>query len=265
MRLCTIGSGSSGNCIYVGSGNTHLLIDAGVSKKRIEEGLNEIGLSLRDIDAVLITHEHRDHIQGLGVISRRVGLPIYTAAKTYEAIVACGKAGEIPQGLFNEIGSGSDFSIGDINIAPFSTSHDAADPLGFRFECAERTFAVATDLGCYDENIICRLQGLDSVLVEANHDVRMLEVGVYPYHLKQRILSDTGHLSNEEAGRLLEHILHDGLKNIILGHLSKENNYPALALETVKNEISLGNTPYRGSDFKIEVAKRESIGELIEW
>jgi phosphoribosyl 1,2-cyclic phosphodiesterase len=265
MRVCTIGSGSSGNCVYVGSGETHLLIDAGISGKRIEQGLNEIGLSTKDIDAVLVTHEHTDHIQGLGVISRRAGLPIYTAERTYDEIVRCGKAGKIPEGLFNKISADETFSIGDIDIHSFSTSHDAADPLGFRFESGGHSFAVATDLGCYNDYIIRQLEKLDGILIESNHDVRMLEAGAYPYFLKQRILSDTGHLSNEEAGHLLENILHGGLKNIILGHLSKENNYPLLALQTVCSEIDSGETPYSSGDFRIEIAKRDMPGALIEW
>ena len=265
MRVCTIASGSSGNCIYVGSESTHLLIDAGLSGKRIEQGLNEIGLCGKDIDAVLITHEHADHIQGLGVISRKLALPIYTAEKTYNAILQGGKVGKIPDGLFNEISSDEIFSIGDIEVHSFSTSHDAADPLGFRFESGDKSFAIATDLGCYNDYIIRQLTDLDGILVESNHDVRMLEAGAYPYFLKQRILSDRGHLSNEEAGHLLEHILHDGLKNIILGHLSKENNYPALAMQTVCAEITMGETPYKAGDFKIDIAKRDMPGALLEW
>lgn len=265
MRVCTIASGSSGNCVYVGSENTHLLIDAGLSGKRIEQGLNDLGLCGRDIDAVLVTHEHTDHIQGLGVISRRLGLPIYTAEKTFSAIVKSGKAGKIPEGLFNKISSDEMFSIGDIDILSFSTSHDAADPLGFRLENGGHSFAVATDLGCYNDYIVRNLENLDGVLIESNHDVRMLEAGTYPYYLKQRILSDRGHLSNEEAGHLLECILHDGLKNIILGHLSRENNYPALALQTVCAEINMGDTPYSAGDFRIDIAKRDMPGAVIEW
>lgn len=264
MRVCTIGSGSSGNCVYVGSDETHLLIDAGLSGKKIESGLNELGLTGRDIDAVLVTHEHIDHISGLGVIARRLGLPIYTAQKTYDVIERGGRVGKIPEGLFNEIASDEIFSIGDIEIHSFSTSHDAADPLGFRFEIGGKSFAVATDLGCYNDYIVRHLMNLDAVLVEANHDVHMLEAGAYPYPLKQRILGDKGHLSNDDAGRLLECILHDNLKNIVLGHLSKENNYPALAFQTVCNEITYGETPYKAGDFCIDVAKRDIPGNLIE-
>ncbi len=265
MRICTIRSGSSGNCIYVGSSNTHLLIDAGISGKQIEAGLNEIGITPDDIDAVLVTHEHRDHINGLGVILRRHGFPVYTAAGTYEEILYGNEIGKIPEGLFNEISANNEFFIGDIKINPFSIMHDAADPLGFRFETGGNSFAVVTDLGCYDDYIVNQLEELDGVLIETNHDVHMLEAGAYPYYLKRRILGNKGHLSNETASALLQEILHDNMKNILLGHLSKENNYPALALQTVCAEITMGETPYKSGDFKIDIARRDAIGELIEW
>lgn len=265
MRVCTIASGSSGNCIYVGSNNTHLLIDAGISGKRIEKGLNEIGLTGNDIDALLITHEHSDHVKSLGVISRRFGIPVYTSEKTFNEAKKDAKLGKLPEGIFNGITPDEDFSIGDINIHSFATSHDAVDPMGFRFENDDHTFAIATDLGCYNDYIVEQLKDLDNILIESNHDVHMLEAGYYPYYLKQRILSDKGHLSNETAGRLLTDILHDKMNNIILGHLSKENNYPALAYETVCSEITMGKCPYKAGDFKIEIADRNEAGRLIEW
>lgn len=265
MRVCTIASGSSGNCIYVGSDNTHILIDAGISGKKIEKGLNDIGLKGEDIAALLITHEHSDHIKSLGVISRRFGIPVYTSEKTFEAARNDPKMGKLPEGIFNKITHDGDFTVGDINIHPFSTSHDAVDPMGFRFENKDKTFAIATDLGCYNDYVIKQLKQLDNILIEANHDVHMLEAGYYPYYLKKRILSDKGHLSNESAGRLLSDILHDNMKNIILGHLSKDNNYPALAYETVCSEITMGDCPYKAGDFRIEIADRNEAGRLIEW
>ena len=150
-----------------------------------------------------------------------------------------------------------------MEIVPFRISHDAADPVAYRVNSGEKSAAVVTDLGVYNDYIVDHLQGLDAVLLEANHDVRMLQAGVYPYYLKQRILSNHGHLSNENAGRLLCRILHDNLKSVFLGHLSKENNYEALAYETVCTEVTLGDNPYRANDFKIQVARRSEASEPV--
>ncbi len=265
MRICSIASGSSGNCIYAGSDNTHILIDCGISGKRIVQGLEDIGLKPEDIDAVLVTHEHTDHIKGLGVMSRKYGLPVYTSEKTFKAVKKTPGIGKMEEGLLHPVEADREFTIGDLVIRPFSTSHDAADPLAFRIHSGKRTFALATDMGTFDEYIIRHLLGLDVVFLESNHDVNMLEAGRYPYPLKKRILSDRGHLSNEAAATLLNEILHDDLKHIVLGHLSAENNYPALAYETVCCEVTRADTPYRAADFDIRVAKRDEPGHVIEW
>lgn len=144
-----------------------------------------------------------------------------------------------------------------------SISHDAADPVAYLVSDGRHRVGVVTDLGYYDADIVSHMEGLDALLLEANHDIRMLQVGAYPYPLKQRILGERGHLSNETSGQLLGQILHDGMQHILLGHLSKENNYDELAYETVRLEISLGDNPYRGNDFPIEVAKRDRPSSLI--
>ena len=263
MRMCSIASGSSGNCIYVGSDHTHLLVDTGISRKRIEEGLKKLEIKGEAIDGVLITHEHSDHIQGLGVLSRKYELPIYATKGTIEGISGSTSLGKMPDGLFHTIRADEPFRLGDIEVKPFAISHDACEPTGYRFECGGRSAAVATDLGKYDEYTVSNLTGLDAVLLEANHDIHMLEVGGYPYYLKQRILGDKGHLSNELSGRLLCDILHDNLKHIILGHLSKENNYARLAYETVKLEVTLGDNDYKGEDLDMFVAGRDSVSDII--
>ena len=263
MRMCSIASGSSGNCIYVGSDHTHLLVDTGISRKRIEEGLKKLEIKGEEIDGVLITHEHSDHIQGLGVLSRKYELPIYATKGTIEGISGSTSLGKMPDGLFHTIRADEPFRLGDIEVKPFAISHDACEPTGYRFECGGRSAAVATDLGKYDEYTVSNLTGLDAVLLEANHDIHMLEVGGYPYYLKQRILGDKGHLSNELSGRLLCDILHDNLKHIILGHLSKENNYARLAYETVKLEVTLGDNDYKGDDLDMFVAGRDSVSDII--
>ena len=263
MRLCSIASGSSGNCIYVGSDCAHVLIDAGISGRRVEAGLNSLELTGRDLDGILITHEHSDHIKGLGVIARKYGIPIYATGGTVDAMVRSGSLGKIPEGIFREIREDEPFLIKDLVVNPFTIPHDAAQPVGYRLECGEHSVAIATDLGKYNEYIIENLQNLDALLLEANHDIRMLQVGRYPYYLKQRIMGDRGHLSNENAGQLLCRLLHDNLKAVFLGHLSKENNYEELAYETVCSEVTMGDNPYKSKDFKIQVAKRDYISETV--
>lgn len=263
MELYSIASGSSGNCIYIGSGKTKVLIDTGISGKRIEQGLNEVGLSTADMDAVLLTHEHADHISGLGVITRKYGLPVYSTKGTVQAVLGCGKIGKLDESLFHEIDYDQDFMIGDLSIHPFQISHDAAQPVAFVAKSDDKSVAVATDMGKYDEYTVQNLSGLDALLIEANHDVNMLQVGSYPYYLKQRILGDRGHLSNEVSGQLLSRVLHDGLKKIFLGHLSQENNYAELAYETVRTEITMSDTPYKGNDFPMVVARRDCPSEIL--
>ena len=262
MDFCSIASGSSGNCIFVGTDHTNVLIDAGISGKRVTEGLHAIDRDPKELDAILITHEHSDHIKGLGVLARKYQIPVYTTGGTVDALSRM-NLGKMPEGIFHEIREDETFSVGDLKIDPFTISHDAAQPVGYRIECDDHSVGIATDLGKYNEYIIENLQNLDALLLEANHDIRMLQVGKYPYYLKQRILGDRGHLSNENAGRLLCRLLHDNMKAIFLGHLSRENNYEELAYETVCSEVTLGDNPYKSRDFKIQVAKRDCISEVI--
>ncbi|MCI5649824.1 MAG: MBL fold metallo-hydrolase [Fusicatenibacter sp.] len=264
MKLCSIASGSSGNCIFAGSETTSLLVDAGISGKRTEAGLNSLNRTVKELDGILITHEHIDHIQGLGVLARRYQTPIYATGGTIEALKRCTGLGKFPDGIFHKIYADEPFEIGDIRIQPFAISHDAAEPVGYRMESCGKAMAIATDLGIYNDYIIRHLKGLNAVLLEANHDENMLAVGPYPYPLKQRIAGAKGHLSNTMAGHLLCEILHDDLKDVLLGHLSKENNYEALAFETVACEVTTGDNPYRSSDFHIAVAKRSEVSPLIE-
>ena len=263
MRMCSIASGSSGNCIYVGSDNSHLLIDTGISKKRIEEGLNKLEIKGDELDGILITHEHSDHIKGLGVFSRKYEIPIYATPGTIAGIKESSSLGKMPEGLLHPIKADHPFQLGELDVHPFAISHDANEPSGYRIENGKKSVAVATDLGVYDDYTVEHLSDLNAVVLEANHDIRMLQVGKYPYYLKQRILGDRGHLSNENAGRLLCRLLHDNMKGIFLGHLSRENNYEELAYETVCSEVTLGDNPYKSRDFRIQVAQRDCISEVI--
>lgn len=263
MRLCSIASGSSGNCIYVGSDTTHLLVDTGISKKRIDESLAELGITGDELSGILVTHEHVDHIQGLGVFSRKYSVPIYATKGTLKGIQDYKHLGKMPEGLYHEVNVDKLFTIGDLCVKPFSISHDANEPSGYRIENGDKSVAVATDLGIYDDYVVENLKNLDAILLEANHDVHMLEVGPYPYYLKQRVLGKRGHLSNELTGRLLCNILHENLKYIMLGHLSKENNYSELARETVKLEVTMSNIPFQGEDLPLMVADRDKMSNIL--
>ncbi len=263
MRLCSIASGSSGNCIYVGSDATHLLIDVGISGKRIENGLNSLDLTGRDLDGILITHEHADHIAGLGVMARKYGIPIYATKGTIAAMKETAGLGNIDHDLFVEIEADRKKMIKDLAIHPMRISHDASDPVAYRIGYGNKKVAVCTDLGVYNDYTVECLKGMDALLIEANHDVNMLQVGPYPYYLKQRILGNRGHLSNENSGRLISRILHDNMMAISLGHLSKENNLPELAYEAVRMEITMGDNPYNANDFNIQVAKRQEVSSVI--
>ncbi len=255
MRMMPIASGSSGNCVYVGSDNTHILIDAGVSRKKIEEGLNKIDLSVKDLSAIFVTHEHSDHIKGIGVISRKEAIPIYATQGTIDGILEAG-LGDMPEGILNRIGVDIPFYLNDLVIRPFAISHDANEPCAYSITNANKKVSVCTDLGCYDDYTVDNLKESDILYVEANHDINLLQVGSYPYYLKQRILGNKGHLCNESSGQLISKVLHPNLKKVILGHLSKDNNYEKLAYETVKLEIDQSENDYKASDFEIEVAKR---------
>ena len=265
MEMCSIASGSSGNCICVGSDECHVLIDAGISGKRIEEGLNSIDLKTEEMQGILITHEHIDHIAGIGVLARRYGIPMYATAGTIDAILHTKSVGKVDESLFHEIEPGVDFIIGDLSIEPIEISHDAASPVAYKIKQPGKSMAVMTDLVVYNDEIVEKLQKLDVLLLEANHDVHMLQVGSYPYLLKQRILGERGHLSNEHCGQLLGKVLHDDFNTVFLGHLSLENNYPELAYETVRLEVTLGDNPYKGDDFPMYVARRDEPSQMIRF
>ena len=263
MEFCSIASGSSGNCTYVGTDHASILVDAGISAKRIILGLQEIDRRMEEIDAILVTHEHIDHIRGLGVLSRKYSIPMYMTAGTMQYIRSYASLGMMDYSLMHKIQEDQMFSIKDLKILPFRISHDAAQPVGYRFECGSAAAAVATDMGCWNQYTVDHLKNLNGILLESNHDVNMLETGPYPYPLKRRILGDHGHLSNENAGKLLCRILNDDMKGILLGHLSKENNIPELAYITVTGEITMGDNPYHSDDFRVEVAARDHRSPVI--
>lgn len=264
MKMCSIASGSSGNCIYIGTEATHLLVDVGISCKKTVEGLNQLGLKGQDIDGILITHEHADHINGLGVMSRKFGIPIYATSGTIKAIKGIKSLGAIDEELFHEVNADEKMIVKDITVNPMRISHDAAQPVAYRFQYGGRKMAVVTDLGTYDEYTVESLKRMDALMLEANHDIKMLQVGPYPYYLKQRILGKRGHLSNELSGKLLSRLLHDHLQAVCLGHLSRDNNLEELAYETVRLEIAMGDNAYKPDDFPIFVANRSELSQMVE-
>jgi len=256
LRFSPLFSGSSGNAIYVGCGNTHLLVDAGLSGVRIQNELEKIGLHPSQLAAILATHEHIDHIRGIGVLSRKFHLPVYATEGTWRGMMD--KVGHVDDENICHIVPEQNFYLGDMEITPFATPHDAAEPTGFTFEAGGSKFSIATDVGCIKKGWMNHVRGSDAVLLESNYDPDMLKAGSYPYELKRRILSTHGHLSNDDAGACAVELVKSGVSQIILGHLSKENNFPELALKCCESALqNAGILPQE--DVRVRVAKRDCI------
>ena len=264
MRVYPIASGSSGNCIYVGWKDRHFLIDAGVSRKKIVEGLRQIDVAPEQIQALFITHEHSDHISGLRVFTKDLEVPVYATEKTLDAIVAKEGGKEMDTRYFHPVCPDKAVDIHGAQVTPFHISHDAADPVGYTIAGDGYKMALATDLGVYDSYTMEHIRDAQILLLEANHDISMLEVGRYPYQLKRRILGDKGHLSNVASGRLLCEIFNDKMKHIVLAHLSKEHNYPKLAYQTVWNHLMMEyGSGFENKICNITVAKRDVPSEMV--
>lgn len=233
MEIHILASGSTGNATLFKFGNTTLLVDAGISARRIEQGMAEVGLKAGDLDGILISHEHSDHVKGLDVLVRRHQIPVFTRPKTWAELPCRHKF--LPQAC---VEIAQEFSIGPVAINAFDISHDAAEPVGFSFSYKKKKVVMLTDLGVVSSRVEKVLEGADAAVIEANHDLDMLENGPYPRFLKQRIKSSSGHLSNAHAGRLLARLgCQPGMK-VFLAHLSQHNNHPDLAEKTVANCLS---------------------------
>ncbi len=260
MKLCSLSSGSSGNAIYIETEKSKFLIDAGFSGVQIETLLKAIGVQAKELDFLLVTHEHSDHIKGVGVLSRRYDLPIYANYGTWMAMT--GKLGKIKEKNIQVFKTDREFSIRDVDILPIGIYHDSAEAVGYIVENAGEKLSVTTDTGFVSESMIDTMRGSGLVLLESNHDPRMLEEGPYPPELKKRIRGLNGHLSNLDSARVLGELLSGSGERVLLGHLSEENNLPALAFETVVHYLTeLGLDT--GRDICIEVAARYEPGELI--
>lgn len=252
MRVCSLFSGSSGNCIYVGNDNTHLLIDAGLSGKRILASLDEIGVDPSTLDGILVTHEHSDHIKGVGILSRKLDIPVYATTKTWEAME--NKVGKMSAKNMRDIEPGMDFYIKDMDVSPVGTPHDAADPVFYSIMNNGRKMSVCTDLGYVTKTVFTAISDSDALLLEANHDLDMLRSGRYPEQLKRRIAGRSGHLSNETCGKCLSHLA-GTIRQVLLGHLSQENNTEQKAMSTIKQILT--DNGISESDMSVDVLHRE--------
>lgn len=257
MKFCPLASGSGGNCTYVGSNDTHLLVDAGLSGKRIETALSSIDVPR--LDGILITHEHTDHISGAGVMSRRYNLPLYATPETWRFLLHNNTIGTVAQGLQKTITPGNQAMIGDIEVSAFNVSHDAAQPVGYCLQVGNYKAAVATDMGYVTDTVRAILKDVNIMLLESNHDIEMLQNGPYPNMLKERVVGSLGHLSNVAAGALLADIASDVISHVFLGHLSEENNRPMLALDTVQSILAANEVVIEN----LKVAGRHEPSEMV--
>nr|WP_290443438.1 MBL fold metallo-hydrolase [Sporolactobacillus kofuensis] len=228
-------SGSTGNSLYIETEQQHLLIDCGLSGKKMIELLGQIGRRPEDIDGILVTHEHSDHIKGLGVFARRFHTPVYANPKTWQAMASV--IGDIPVEQKFAFSANTSKTFGNLDIESFSVSHDAADPMFYVVRHQEKQLTLLTDLGYVSDHIKGLIRDSDAYIMEANHDTEMLMMGRYPWSVKRRILGDTGHISNEESGRALTEVFGDRTKKIYLAHLSKDNNMKELARMSVGQRL----------------------------
>lgn len=261
MKFCSLYSGSSGNSIFIASDNTKVLIDAGLAGKKIDDALKHIGEESSSIDGIFITHEHIDHIKGVGVLSRKYDIPIYANDNTWAVMEK--NIGKIKEHNIRIMDRRSSITINDLEIRSFNIPHDAIAPVGYTVSSAGKNASVVTDFGVFTEEIKDNIIDSDIILLESNHDVNMLRMGPYPYKLKLRVLGENGHLSNEDCGSAIVSLLkNDKKKQIVLGHLSGTNNHPDLAYQTVVDVLS-ANGIRPGDDVILQLASRHNPSEII--
>ena len=260
-RFCSLFSSSSGNATYVGSGKTGILIDAGVSARRIRAALQSREIDPGTSRAIFVTHEHADHIKGIRVLQSQLGVPVYASPGTLRGMADCGALDpRFPQ---EALPVGGEIEIGDLLVRSFPTPHDANESCGFTVELPdERKAAVATDIGHMTNEVMRAILGCDLVMLESNHDIGMLQNGPYPYFLKRRILSDVGHLCNDACADVAVQLVEHGTTRLFLGHLSQENNLPALAYQTTLSALQLAGATL-GKDYTLQVNPRENDEGII--
>ncbi len=259
FKFCSLYSGSTGNSSLIQTENTKILIDVGESAKKISEALNSINIEPTDIDGILITHEHSDHVKGLGTFSKKYNIPVYANVETWEAMpVQKAKLNSNNIKYFNF----KKFNIGDLSILPFSIPHDAANPCGFNVYYKDKKISIATDIGHMSTEVVNNLTNSSFILLEANYDPNILKCSSYPYSLKQRIAGPNGHLPNDVAGKTISYLVEHGLNSVMLGHLSKENNFPELAYKTVVEQLMENNISE--NLFHLSVANRNNVSPIID-
>jgi len=266
LQFCSFASSSSGNCYMVRSENTTLLVDVGIAGKHVLAGLEAKGVTPDNINGILLTHEHVDHVKSLRMISRKaVNAGVYASKGTLSQV--CDK---VSDECICPVQAQTAFEIGDIKVKPFRLSHDAAEPVGYSFCKGDKQITIVTDTGYISEEVFDQIKDADLLVLEANHEVNILKMGAYPYSLKRRILGDEGHLSNEAAGKCLCDMLkYRGLQKkadvpkVVLAHLSKENNTPGQAYLTIRN-ILFEEDYYIDRDLELDIALREEVGKNVE-
>jgi phosphoribosyl 1,2-cyclic phosphodiesterase len=263
VKFCPLASGSSGNSAYIGTENTHILIDAGLSSKKLILLLDSIGVEASKLDAIFLTHEHGDHIEGVGVLSRRFNIPIYATDIMWEKIDKKLLVGRISINNRKEVYKQEQIIINDIVLNSFEIPHDSVDAVGYTVNVHNYKICIATDFGHLTDTIIDNLQNSHILLLDCNHDSEMLQNGAYPKHLKDRIAGDFGHLSNVEVANLIVKVNNSALKHVFLGHLSNENNNPILAKETVSNILECNGIDIN-ENLTLHVVVQTIRGELIQ-
>lgn len=259
FKFCSLYSGSTGNSSLIQTENTKILIDVGESAKKITEALNSINVEPTQIDAILITHEHSDHTKGISTFSKKYNIPVYANKETWNSLEKHKEKlldDNIKYFTFDK------FNIGDLSIIPFSIPHDAANPCGFNVYYKDKKISIATDIGHMTSEIVENLSNSNFILLESNYDSNVLKCSSYPYTLKQRISGPNGHLSNDVAGKTISYLAKNGLKTVMLGHLSKENNFPELAYKTVVENLIENNI--NNDSFKLSVADRYNVSPIID-
>ncbi len=257
IKVCSLYSGSGGNCIFFGCGKTKILIDAGLSALKTKRTLSEIGEDPSSISALIISHEHSDHINGAGIISKQLDIPVYANSGTWNA--AAQKLRQVRKANRKTFFTGVDFEIGSISAGTFRIPHDACEPVAFNLFAGGRKITIATDMGCMTKKLLERMEKSDVLLLESNHDISMLKAGPYPWDLKQRILGNEGHLSNDIAARTVAYLAQRGTERFLLGHLSARNNFPELAYRTTLNIIEEKGIR-AGEDILLDIAGRDAPG-----